>query len=263
MKIFNINLNEQNERFKKVKEIRIVPLADLHIGDPLLDEKLLKETINYIKDNDNVFTILNGDLMNTAIKNSVSDIYNEKLTPMQQIEELVRLLEPIKDKILVATCGNHEFRILKDTSIDITHIAMKELCIGERYTNGAYYLYLYFGEKTEGRKCPMVYTIYGKHGSGGGRKMGGKINRLTEMSETCVADVFLMSHTHTPIGTKKVIYINDFGNKTLIKRDMLYAISNSFLNFGGYGEQFGFSPPNNTRIEIILNGNKRESKLLM
>ena len=32
-----------------------MPLADIHIGDPLLDEKLLKQTIEYIKDNNNVF----------------------------------------------------------------------------------------------------------------------------------------------------------------------------------------------------------------
>lgn len=263
MKVFNIDLTKIDSKYKQVKEIRIVPLADIHIGDPLLDEKLLKQTIEYIKDNDNVFTILNGDLMNTAIKSSISDIYEETMTPMQQIEELVNLLAPIKEKILVATSGNHERRITRETSIDITHIAMKELAIGERYTSGAYYLYLYFGEKERGRKAPMVYTIFGFHGSGGGRKLGGKINRLVEMSDTCVADVFLMSHVHTPIGTKKVIYTPDYSNKSLNKKEMLYAISNSFLNYGGYGEIAGFSPVATSKIEIILNGKKRESKLLM
>jgi hypothetical protein len=263
MKVFNIDLTKIDSKYKQVKEIRIVPLADIHIGNPLLDEKLLKQTIEYIKDNDNVFTILNGDLMNTAIKSSISDIYEETMTPMQQIEELVNLLAPIKEKILVATSGNHERRITRETSIDITHIAMKELAIGERYTNGAYYLYLYFGEKERGRKAPMVYTIFGYHGSGNGRKLGGKINRLVEMSEICVADIFLMSHVHTPIGTKKVMFVPDYGNKTLTRREMLYAVSNSFLNYGGYASQHGYSPVSTSRIEIILNGNKRESKLLM
>ena len=61
MKVFTIDLTKENEKMKDVKEIRIVPLADIHIGDPLLDEKLLKQTIEYIKDNDNVFTILNSN----------------------------------------------------------------------------------------------------------------------------------------------------------------------------------------------------------
>jgi hypothetical protein len=263
MKVFNINLNKINNKYKNYKEIKIIPLADLHVGDPLLDERLLKQTIEYIRDNDNVFTILNGDLMNVGLKNSVTDVYEEKLTPMEQILKLVKLLEPIKDKILVATSGNHERRIKIDTSIDITYFAMNQLGIQDRYTSGAYYLYLYFGEKEVGRKAPMVYTIFGGHGSGGGRKPGGKINRVIEMSEICIADIFIMSHVHMPIGTKKVIYLPDYSNKSLTKKEMLYVISNSFLNYGGYAE-FGLMHPNSTSIvEIILNGKKRDTKLIM
>jgi hypothetical protein len=261
MKVFNVDLTKQDEKYKYVKEIRIIPLADIHLGDPLLDEKLLKQTIEYIRDNDNVFCVLNGDLMNTAIKSSVSDIYNEKMTPMQQIEALVELLTPIKDKILVATIGNHEFRIMRDTSIDIMKIAMAELGIGERYTSGAFYLYLHFGETDKQR--PITYRIFGFHGAGGGRKSGGKINRVVEMSNTCIADVYIMSHVHEPIGTKKTLFIPDDRNKALTQIEMLYVISNSFLKHGGYGETLGFSPVSNAVMEIILNGSKREAKLLM
>jgi len=263
MKVFTIDLTKENEKMKDVKEIRIVPLADVHLGDELLDYKLLKQTLDYIKNNDNVFTILNGDLMNTALKNSVSDPYGEVLSPMEQIDALLELLEPIKDKILVATTGNHENRIKKDTSVDIMNLVMKQLGLGHRYTNGSYYIYLYFGEKVSGRKAPMVYTIYGYHGSGGGRKTGGKINRAIEMSNVCIADIYLMSHVHEPIGTKKVIYLPDYSNKALNKKEMLYAISNSFLKYGGYAEQFGFTPVSTSRIELILNGQEREVKILI
>lgn len=263
MKTFTINLNKENPNLENAKEIIICPLADIHLGDPLLDNKLLNKTIDYIKNNENVYTILNGDLMNTALKTSVSNSYEEKLTPMQQIEALVELLEPIKNKILVATIGNHENRIAKDTSIDIMHIAMKELGLGHRYTNGSYYLYLYFGKKKSGRITEMVYTIYGQHGAGGGRKSGSKLNRVVEMSNICIADVFLMSHVHEPIGTKKVIYIPDYSNKALTRKEMLFAISNSFLNYGGYAETFMFSPVSTSRIEIILNATERDTKIII
>lgn len=254
MKVFNVNLDNR-------KEIRIIPLADIHLGDPLLDNKLLKETIEYIRDNEDVYTILNGDLMNTAIKSSVSDSYSETMTPMRQIEALVELLEPIKDKILCATTGNHERRIEKETSIDIMYIAMKELGLGHIYTNCSFYLYLHFGKNEKNRK--IVYTIFGNHGSGGGRKSGGKLNRVVDMSNTCIADVYLMSHVHEPIGTKKVIFLPDYQNKALTRKEMLFAISNSFLKYGGYVSQYGYSPISTSRIEIILNGTKRETKLLI
>ena len=40
------------------------------------------------------------------------------------------------------------------------------------------------------------------HGYGGGRKDGGKINRLEDMTNVIIADLYLMSHTHKPISTK-------------------------------------------------------------
>jgi hypothetical protein len=263
MKVFTINLNNENPNAENFKELRIVPLADLHIGDELLDMKALKEAIEYIRDNENVYTVLNGDLMNTAIKSSISDVYNETMTPMQQIDELVRILYPIKDKILVATSGNHERRIERDTSIDILNIAMKELGLGHRYTNDAFYLFLYFGKKEQGRQAPMVYTIYSKHGTGNGRKIGSKMNRLVEMSETCYADVQLMSHVHTQAGTRDRMYLPDYSNKSLNIKETVYAISNSFLNFGGYSEKCGYKPVSTDYIEIILNGSKRKAKVVI
>lgn len=78
-----------------------MPLSDFHIGDSLCDLKLIKSVLDEVKNSDNTFIILNGDLMNNSIKNSVSSIYDEVLTPMESIVRLTSLLEPIKDRILV------------------------------------------------------------------------------------------------------------------------------------------------------------------
>lgn len=263
MKTFRINLNKENEKLKKVKYLKIVPIADVHKGDKLLDYTELNKTVKYIKDNPDVYTILNGDLMNTAIKSSVSDCYEDTMTPMEQIESLVKLLEPIKHKILVATTGNHERRIKRESSIDIMQIVMAQLGLSNRYTSGAYYLFLYFGEKEQGRKAPMVYTIYGYHGSGGGRKAGGKLNKVIEMAEKYFADVYLMSHVHVKMGTKQNYFIPDFGNKALVEKEMAFVISNSYLFHGGYGEDNGYNIATRTRIEIELNGKYREKKIII
>ena len=183
MKIININLG------KDLKELRIIPISDIHIGDKLTNYKLLKEVLETIKDTPNVYTILNGDLCNTALKNSKSDVYSDDLTPMEQILRLVEILEPIKDKILVIGTGNHEDRISKDTNIDVIRLVARELGIEDRYADNWWYLFLRFGEKESGRKAPMCYQITGYHGSGGGRKTGGKANRLEEMSQTVIADL--------------------------------------------------------------------------
>ena len=102
MKIININLG------KDIKELHIIPISDVHIGDKLTNLKLLKECLRRIKEEENTYTIINGDFCNTALKNSKSDVYSDSLSPSQQLDEMIELLMPIKEKILVFSGGNHE-----------------------------------------------------------------------------------------------------------------------------------------------------------
>ena len=257
MKIINVKLSE------KIKRLYIIPISDVHLGDKQLNMKLLKETIKRIKEEKNTYTIINGDICNCALKNSKSDVYEDDLSPMEQLNKMVDLIEPIKDKILVISTGNHEDRISKETNIDITYLVAKQLGIQDRYSYGWWYLYLRFGEKEKGSKRPMCYQITGYHGSGGGRKPGGKANRLQEMSQVVIADLYIMGHTHTPMSMKQQIWIPDYANNSLNKKEMYYLMSNSFLEPEGYGEKLGMIPTSNSIVEAELDGTKRKIKTIL
>lgn len=258
MKVINVNLG------KDLKELRIIPISDVHIGDPLCNLKYLKEILEEIKNTPNVYTIINGDMCNVALKNSKSDVYVDKMSPMEQVKYLLELLEPIKDKILVLGTGNHEDRIAKETSIDPLWFVAKELGIEDRYANNWWYLFLRFGEKESGRKAPMCYQITGRHGDGaGGRRPGSKLNKVVDMNETVVADLYIMSHVHDKMATVDEIYIPDYANNTLNKKKRYYLVTNSFIKYGGYGEKLGYSPKPNEVGEAVLDGTKRKIKVLI
>ena len=260
MKIIKINLNK--ERGEIVRDVTILPIADVHIGDKLANLKLLKEALLRIKNEPNTYTIINGDLCNMALKNSKSDVYGDMMSPMEQVLMVTDLLEDIKDKILVLSTGNHEDRTLKETSIDVTRLIARELGIEDRYADGWWYLYLTFGQ--DNHKRLIHYAITGLHGYGGGRKSGAKINRLEDMSQTVIADLYLMSHTHKPISTKGCIYIPYYQNKTLTKQEMYYLMTNSFLESdGGYAEKLGFAPSNTSLTEARLDGHKKKIKVII
>lgn len=247
---------------KDFKEIKLLCLSDFHIGDRLCNLKLIRDVLNDVKNSPNTFVILNGDLMNNATRSSVSDIYdNEALTPMEQIVKLCNLLEDISERILVIHPGNHELRTYKSEGINITRLVARQLKIEDRCSDGWWYLYLTFGMGNKGR--PITYEITGVHGYGGGRKNGGKINNLVEMSDKVIADLYVMSHTHTPMMTRNTIYIPDAQHKTLVKKDKYYLMTNSFLEYGGYGETYGFTPSSTEHQEAILNGTKKEIKLIL
>lgn len=248
---------------KSLKEIHIVTLADLHIGDELCNLKKIKEVITEISKSKNTYVICNGDYCNNATKTSVSDVYGEQLTPTEQILKICEVLEPIKDKILVFATGNHEDRTYKQDGVDISLLVARQLGIENVYANGWWYLFLALG-RVENRENKQVwYKITGVHGYGGGRKMGGKINNLVEMSDKCVADIYVMSHTHTPIITRNSIFIPDEQHHTVKKHEKYYLMTNSFLEYGGYGEKYGYTPSSTDIQEAILDGTKKKIKIIM
>lgn len=258
MKVIKIDLNKQFPKLKNVKYIEIYVIEDLHEGDPLFNKKEFIKLRDYIKDTENAFCILGGDLINNATKNSISDIYNEQLSPMQQINSLLDMLEPIKNKILAGVPGNHELRSFKESGIDIMALVMRELGISNRYAEEAYYIFLHFGEKIEGRKAPMCYTIYGTHGTGGGGTPGAKINKLVKMSNICYADLFVIGHAHEPIATGMNFFLPEYGNQVVKEKTMKFLMGNSFLNYGGYGERAGYSPACRDIVKATLYNGKRK-----
>lgn len=257
MKVINIEL------LKEYETIEIYPVGDLHIGDRLHDNKRLNELIKEIKEKPNRYVILNGDIINNAVRKGISDIYTEELNPNEQIDRTVETFKPIKDRILCITEGNHENRSYKESGILIMYQVAQRLGIVERYSEGAYLLFVAFG-KNQGRDTrKTVYSIYGKHGAGGGRKVGAKAIRLFEMAEVIDADIFIHSHTHVPMVLRKVFNRVDYRNRKVTEVEQLFINTNAFLTFGGYGEEKGFTPTSTKYPKIILSGEKRKAMAMI
>jgi predicted phosphodiesterase len=239
--------------------LEIYPLADVHTGDPLQDKKRVRDFFDEVQAQENRYIIVNGDIINNAVRHGVSDIYTEELNPNQQIDATVALLEPVKDRVLVITEGNHENRTYKQDGLLIMYQVAQRLGIAHTYSSGAYLLFVKFG-KSKGRNCrKMPYAIYGKHGTGGGRKVGAKAIRLFEMAEVIDADVFLHSHTHVPMVLRKTFHRVDYRNEKATQIEQLFINTNAFLSFGGYSENYGYHPTSTQYPKIILDGVKRKA----
>ncbi len=246
------------------KSIELHAFADWHIGDPLCDIKLIKQRIDHVYNTPNAYCLLNGDICNWAIKSSVSDIYGEKLSPMEQIRLFVELIRPIKDKVLAITPGNHERRSYKSDGIDITEIATRELNIHDRYSKTAALLFIRLGEGNKkesngsGEYRKLCYTAYITHGSGGGRKEGAKINKLAELACIVDADIYIHSHTHFPVLFKEDYFRIDIQNSNAMPVTKLFVNTAAGMDYGGYGEIASFKPTSKDNPVIYLNGRKKE-----
>jgi predicted phosphodiesterase len=224
----------------------IYTLADLHIGDPHCDEAEVQRLVNRIKDDPYGLCVLNGDLMNAALRNSVSDVYGELKSPMQQVEYLVNLLGPIKGKTIGVCSGNHENRVYKSDGIDIMAFACRELGIADKYAPEGILIFLRFGKRQvlhdKNRNPRQWVSVYCCHGSGGGRKEGSKAIRLADMASIVDADIMVHSHSHLPLVMKQGFFRSDPINCCAKYTTKTFVNTGAALRYGGYGQAQEYKP---------------------
>lgn len=239
--------------------IEIHPMADLHIGDASCDYKLIIERIEYIKNTPNAYCILDGDLMDTAVASSIGDTYGANIQPMEQLKQCVKIFEPIKDKILAVLPGNHENRVYKSDGLDLTAIMCGQLGISDKYSETTALLFIRFGKNAKhGHHRPQFYTVYVTHGSGGGRREGGKVNRLADLAAIVDSDIYIHAHTHLPLIFKEGFFRVSGANSSVAMVDKLFVNTAAALNYGGYGDKAGFKPASKVTPIIYLDGLKRD-----
>lgn len=259
MKVIKIDLP------RELSSVELHIFADEHLGDTCCDVKRLMQRIEYVKNTPSAYCILNGDIIDNATKTSIGSVYDSELNPMNQLQKAVEIFEPIKDKIICITHGNHENRTYKSEGINLSSLLARQLGLHDKYTPTSAVLFIRLGESMKGKESngsgkrrQICYTGYVLHGSGGGRKEGGKINRLADMASIIDTDFYIHSHTHLPIIMKQAFFRIDARNNAVALVDKLFVNTASNLNYGGYGE-FGEFKPNSKETPVIyLNGRKKQ-----
>ena len=248
---------------KELKQAEIHVFADEHIGDEHSDLKRVLQRIEYVKNTPNAYCILNGDIIDNATKTSIGDTYTQVFNPMEQLERAVEIFEPIKDKIICITHGNHENRTYKKEGINLSRLLAAQLGLSDKYTPTAATLFIRLGEYPAAHKRKYRYTIYVLHGSGGGRKEGAKAIRLADMASIIDTDIYIHSHTHLPMIMKQGFHRVDSCNSTVTLVDKLFVNTAANLKYGGYGEAGAFKPSSMDTPIIYLSGTKKyfEAKL--
>lgn len=255
MKAIKIDLSQD------IKMLEVHAFADEHIGDEHCDIKRLMERIEYVKNTPNAYCILNGDIIDNATKTSIGDTYTQVFNPMEQLQRSVEIFDPIKDKILCITHGNHENRTYKKEGINLSYLMAAQLGLGDRYTPTSAVLFIRFGKGgSDMHNRKICYTIYALHGSGGGRKEGAKAIRLADMASIIDTDIYIHSHTHLPMIMKQGFYRIDTANSAVAFVEKLFVNTAANLHYGGYGEAGEFKPSSMETPIIYLDGTRKDFK---
>ena len=261
MKTININLS------RELNNVEIITIADWHIGNPTCNYQLIQQEIDYIKNNENVYAILNGDILENITKTSLGDIYTQKMSPMEQLHKAIELLTPIKDKILCVTSGNHCDRSYRTDGVDLMRIVTRELGIEHKYSNASCTLFIRLGETERnvketngsGKRRQICYTVYVVHGSSGGGTIGAKSNAVSRLQSIIDTDIYVMSHLHSPNTFKESYHRVDVRNNTVQLVDKLFVITGAKVDWNGsYAEKKSLKPSSLVNPIIHLNGKRKE-----
>lgn len=223
-------------------KVYVVPLADLHEGARDADHEVSDGYIRWIAERDNAFTILNGDLMNCAWKDSTPELFEDLTTPDNAYANLRARLEPIKDKILMITRGGHEESIFRKVGADyMARLAYDLGNIPYRPDGGMVGLRMSFNNAVR------VFFLYATHGWGGARTIGAKVKKVEDLALAADVDCYVLSHDHTQnihrLNVLRPPRVFKRGKPAYIEIDRRLLINTGgFVQYSGYIRRKGYSP---------------------
>lgn len=256
--------------FRGGHDITIIPVSDVHLGAAECMEREFIEFVDMVRQTENMYLTLGGDLLNNATKSSVSNIYDEVYRPSTAKRMMANILEPVRDRILCAVGGNHERRSSRDVDDDITYDIMAKLDIENLYRENVAFLKIQMGNASDangnrnrGAYRP-TYSIAVTHGSGGGVLTGAGVNRNERFGYALDnVDALIVGHTHKPYTTQPgKVYVDLNNNKVSVKPFKVIS-STSWLGFSGYATAKMMLPTTHCLQTLLLRGDKKEMIVTM
>lgn len=241
--------------------IKIIPLADLHLGATTCMLNEIKKTIKYIAETPNVYCTLGGDIIDNGVITGkvASAVYDNVISPLKQVEMATELLRPLaaNGKILAVINGNHEERTEKVANISPLYLMCCELGIQDLYRPSMAIIKINLGDRGSTNQC---YTLLLHHGKGTNDSALKKDREFVNYFSG--VDCIITGHTHnSKVARHKTYEINKFSD-TVTERLVTTIITNSFLKEAEYGIKSMLVGADNTVISFDLL-KARDKKILV
>lgn len=221
------------------KRLRLYPLVCMHIGAPQCDLKFLTKHIQRIKEDEDARWVYMGDGGECVTKHSKGDVYGQLIAPQAQLDMLVELLHPIRDKGLFGIRGNHGHRVYKETGLSFDHTLCSNKNLAIPYLGVAAFARFLVGRSH--------YSAYFHHGVDSGVSLRSKISAAEKFNDHIIADSIYTAHSHVAEDLTPAPYqqVESSGNGTFFVATRLrhqYICGTAYDSRTGYAEDKGYKP---------------------
>ena len=241
---------------------RIVPLADLHLGNVACDEKALQQTVDGIAADESAYWIGMGDYaefikprdMRFDQKALAPWLYGKADVARHQIARLKKLLTPIAPQCLGLLTGNHERDIQRRWDHDVYTSIVEALApdgAQKKIRLGFSGFILLRFHRLGDRKRTWTLPLFVTHGWWGGRLYGNGGLNLERVFGWVQAQMVLAGHDHKKRALS-ISRVKPRANGGIERIDGWCCSCGSFLDMPRYAEERGYRPLPIGPLEILV-----------
>ena len=228
---------------------RLILAGCVHSGSKAADINDFKRYVDLAEEKDTYLLVL-GDLFENAIPaRGEGMVFEQSIPPEDQIDEIYRILYPVRKKIIGACTSNHSARTYKEVGIDMDRQLYKRLGIFKVY-KGLQGVVQFAGKQ-----------IAFAHGNGHGINPWGDARKLFVIYPE--SDIIAVSHRHEMTAAWHGNFkINSSGSH--LQKHVLFVRTGSLMNWARYAQAELYAPqkpgfsvlyfPPDGKIRVDING---------
>ena len=234
----------------------VVNFSDLHVGHPNCRVDIIKRGIEWAKEHDAI-CIYGGDWIENSNKQSVGAGWVEQIMPPQkQVDFVVDLFKPIKDRFIGGYIGNHEERAYRLTGFD----PAMQICEKMEMPYFGTEMFAVISAKDKGGAHGRAYTLYGVHSGSGHKTSGLAMNQVQRDWSSIHADIKMKSHDHHLSYDTEVTLQFDTSNMVVNERLQHIVLTGSTLSRpNNYATKKPHMPTRLGFMPIMLNMRRGDS----
>ena len=165
-------------------DVHVYIISDIHKGAHGFQEKAFERYIKTIENDPLAVVLIIGDLIDNATQGSKGCMFSQREMPQKQIETIIEMLYPIREKIIFFCIGNHEERTFRQTGSDPGYT----MCLGLNCLDKYNFVHGFITITAKGK----TYKLYATHNIG---KSECKLKTMARAHPDC--DIIVGGHIHS------------------------------------------------------------------
>lgn len=238
---------------KRYETVEIFPVHDLHYGNECFNVRKWDALTDLILSEPNRYVIWVGDLLENAIPNSKSNIFDQTQSPQEQKEYITDMFRKLADRTIAITDGNHEInRSTRNAGLYPLYDCACIAGIPELYRTAYAVLDIGVGGKAHSMDGRQHHYI------GFATHRARTLKSFASVDALENFDFFLTGHDHEANDHPRGKLIYDGTHKTVYFKSVEVVNCGSFLSYGGYGAAAGYRPKSDKMYKLVLHGGQKK-----